>query len=125
MIEDLEEKEIWLLEHEGRPVGTVTFRTRGTGDGRYLYVTHLATPTALHDRGLGSEVMTRVEGIARERGISELRLDTAVVMSDLVRFYVKRGYVAFDPAFTWPDTNYESQRFRKAVPRQSGTRPTD
>lgn len=112
---DLREKEVWLLEHEGELVGTVTLRTWGVGAGRYLYVTHLATPTALHGRGLGSELMNRVEQFAHDRGIRDVRLDTATVMTDLIAFYQKRGYKAFNELEHWPGTNYESQRYRKQL----------
>ena len=64
--------------------------------------------------------MARIEAIARERGLIEVPLDTAVAMTDLVAFYVKRGYVAYDPVINWQGTNYESQHYKKVLrPRRT------
>jgi hypothetical protein len=61
--------------------------------------------------------MRRVEELARDRSITEVRLDTAVTMQDLVHFYENRGYVAFGEVFRWDDTNYDSEHFRKVIQR--------
>jgi ribosomal protein S18 acetylase RimI-like enzyme len=116
VVADLAYKEVWLLEHEGALVGTVTVRIVGAGDGRYLYVTHLATPTVEHSRGLGSELMDRVERLALQREIRDVRLDTAVVMTELIAFYQGRGYATFGERNHWEGTNYESQHYQKLLP---------
>jgi ribosomal protein S18 acetylase RimI-like enzyme len=124
VVADFGHKEVWLLEHEGALVGTVTLRTLGVGDGRYLYVTHLATPTTMHGRGLGSQLMDRVEHLTLERDIRDVRLDTAVVMTELIDFYQRRGYAKFGERNHWEGTNYESQHYQKllAPPLRSADR---
>jgi len=44
-------------------------------------------------RGLGSRLLGAVERRARAAGAAELRLQTAVMMDDLLRFYARHGYV--------------------------------
>jgi ribosomal protein S18 acetylase RimI-like enzyme len=115
VVADLAYKEVWLLEHEGALVGTVTLRTLGVGDQRSLYVTHLATPTAIHGRGLGSHLMDSVEHLALDRDIRDVRLDTAIVMTELIAFYQRRGYAKFGERNHWEGTNYESQHYQKRL----------
>lgn len=115
VIADLTQKEVRLLEDRAKLVGTVTLRTRRVGRRPYLYVTHLATPPPLQKCGLASSLMSRVEAIAHERRIHDVRLDTAVGLYELVGFYVKRGYRRFGEHNQWPGTNYKSQHFRKLL----------
>lgn len=113
--DDLATKEVWVLEEAGRLVGTATLREVGQGAQKYLYVTHIARPSALHGRGLGEVMMARIEAEAAGRGVPELRLDTAVVKKDLVDFYLGQAYAAFGPIINWPGTNYQSQKFRRRL----------
>jgi GNAT superfamily N-acetyltransferase len=115
VVKDLHAKEVWLLERNGLLLATVTLLTWDIAAGFYLKVTHLATPSVLQKCGLGSEVMRRAENLALERRIPEVRLDTAVVMKDLIAFYEKRGYVAFGELDHWEGTNYDSQHFHKGL----------
>lgn len=115
IVADLAYKQVWLLEHEGALVGTVTLRIVGAGDARYLYVTHLATSTAKHSRGLGSELMDRAENLALEHQIRDVRLDTAIVMTELIAFYRRRGYATFGERNHWEGTNYDSQHYQKLL----------
>lgn len=59
----------------------------------WLFVELLALPESSRHAGLGSEVLTRAEAIARDRGCAGVWLDTYTFQAP--DFYRKHGYVLF------------------------------
>jgi GNAT superfamily N-acetyltransferase len=70
-------------------------------------------PSVQH-QGIGSALMKIVERRAREKGVAELALDTSEHAADLIALYTKKGY-RFIEYVTWPDVNYRSMIFAKAL----------
>ena len=59
----------------------------------WLFVELLALPESTRHAGLGTEILTRAETIARERGCVGVWLDTYAFQAP--GFYEKRGYEVF------------------------------
>ena len=73
--------EVWLAEANGLVVGWVAVR----GD----YIDGLYTDPQFAEHGIGSELLTLVERLMRERGIEVVRLESSV---NAKHFYLRRGY---------------------------------
>ena len=59
----------------------------------WMYVERLWVDEALRDRGVGTEVLARLERAALARGVYRFRVDTASFQA--LDFYLKQGYVVF------------------------------
>ena len=66
------------------------------------------------DRGIGSTLLTLVEGLAREKGVVELALDTSEHAANLIALYQSKGY-RFVEHVQWSETNYRSMLFAKRL----------
>ncbi len=58
-----------------------------------LLVENLAVLPRLQGSGVGSLLLRRAEDLAREAGLSEVRLYTNEVMSENIAFYRRKGFV--------------------------------
>lgn len=83
--------EVWLLEEgEDRiPRGLLVLEDRGT----YSLIYSVAVSPERHGRGLGRELVSRAEAIARERGHTRIELFTNAKMTKNVSIYRHLGYV--------------------------------
>lgn len=59
----------------------------------FLAVHRLCVVPGLENAGLGSEIMLRIEDMARERGVLTMRLDVSCENRAALRLYEKLGYV--------------------------------
>ena len=77
------------IESETEPVGGVGLRTvaAGTGEVRRLWV-----DPAWRGRGIGRDLMTSLEGAARELGLSALQLGTGDRQPEAVSLYQGMGW---------------------------------
>ena len=66
----------------------------------WLFIQYLAVPEALRGQGLGRELMSRAETVARERGCVGLWLDTFEFQAR--PFYEKLGYSLFGQIEDFP-----------------------
>ena len=107
-------REVYVIEREGRLIGTVTFSVREKDGVRFGYVNLLAVDPAERRRGLGERLMGIAERRAKEVGVDRVRLDTAIPATHLVRWYEKRGYTRIDEA-QWEGKTYRSVIFEKVV----------
>jgi GNAT superfamily N-acetyltransferase len=64
--------------------------------------------------GVGSTLLALAERCAGEAGYRQVVLDTAVVATELVGWYGRRGYVAVD-AMQWPSKSYVSLVLAKNI----------
>jgi hypothetical protein len=55
-----------------------------------------------------------VEGLAREKNVKMLALDTSEHAGQLIALYEAKGY-SFVEHVQWPDVNYRSRIFAKAL----------
>lgn len=81
---------ILLLCHEGTIVACVHLQA----EGETVHVGMLATEPALQGCGLGKQMLRHAESCARESfRASALRLSVLSARTELVAFYLRRGYV--------------------------------
>jgi GNAT superfamily N-acetyltransferase len=67
--------------------------------------------------GIGSALLSQAEAWARKNGFSQLVLDTAESVTDLIEFYSRRGYEKVGTV-QWPGKRYRSVVMRKALQTQ-------
>ena len=72
--------------------GSVVATAMGGYDGHRGWVFYLAVEPAHRRRGLGREIMERLEGLLRERGCPKINLEVRRSNLDVVRFYERIGY---------------------------------
>jgi GNAT superfamily N-acetyltransferase len=68
----------------------------------------------LQGKGIGQKLLDRVEQRALECGASELGLSMAEPDTNLMQFYLRRGY-RFIEHWQWPYTNYRSAILSKPL----------
>jgi GNAT superfamily N-acetyltransferase len=68
----------------------------------------------LRSTGLGSQLLSHVEEIARERGMKTLAFDTSELATDLIKYYERRGY-RFIGYVKWDEVNYRSVTMLKQL----------
>lgn len=64
--------------------------------------------------GIGSTLLTLVEALSRAKGVKMLALDTSEHAAQLIALYQAKGY-SFVEYVRWPDVNYRSRIFAKAL----------
>jgi GNAT superfamily N-acetyltransferase len=67
----------------------------------------LAVDPDIQGRGIGQRLIEAAEQRARQRGYDHLALSMAEPDTDLLRFYLRRGF-EFAEHWHWPYTNYRS-----------------
>ncbi len=105
------ETDVWIAELDGEPVGVLA-----TGDkpGPYVplvdepevYVRLLMTSRRHAGKKIGSQLLDKAVAIAREQGVSLVRVDCyAGGTGELVRYYERNGFVkseTFTALTYWP-----------------------
>jgi ribosomal protein S18 acetylase RimI-like enzyme len=81
--------ELFLVGEEG---GSVVATAMGGYDGHRGWVFYLAVDPDRRRRGLGREIMERLEELLRERGCPKINLEVRRSNLDVVRFYERIGY---------------------------------
>ena len=83
-----------LVRRDRRPVGCGALRMRDavTAELKRMYVV-----PAERGRGIATELVARLEGMALERGATRMVLDTTPRMASAVRLYERLGYVPTEP----------------------------
>jgi GNAT superfamily N-acetyltransferase len=76
----------------------------------------LAVDPDVQGRGVGQLLIEAVERRAAERGFAELALSMAEPDTDLMRFYLRRGFQLVEH-WHWPYTNYRSAILSKPLAR--------
>lgn len=90
---------VWVAEHGGRLVANIWLQVihkvprpgRFSGHNRYGYVTNVYTEPGLRGRGIGSELLKRVIGWARDQ---ELEFLVVWPSEESVPFYERAGFGA-------------------------------
>lgn len=104
-----------------RIVGTILFQEPAWGSGPEWFerpgvanFSQFAVEPDLQGLGIGRRLMDVCERRAAETGAEELALSTASPDTELVNFYMKRGY-RFIQTFQWGPTNYVSLILSKRI----------
>lgn len=107
-------RDVFVIEGDGRLLGTVTFSVHEENDIKCGYVNLLAVDPSERRRGLGAELMVVAERRARELGLDRVRLDTATTATHLVRWYTARGYLPVEEV-QWEGKAYRSVILEKRI----------
>jgi GNAT superfamily N-acetyltransferase len=106
--------ECYVVETDGRLVGSVNFREPSLTDGCPWYdrpdvasFGQFAVEPSLQGSGIGSMLLDLAERRARETNAHHLALDTAEPATHLIAYYQKRGY-EFVEYTQWDVSNYRS-----------------
>lgn len=111
----IEAREVYVIERAGELVGTITLRDRVDQAGtRHIYINGLAVCPDRQGQGLGRALLHFAEGVARERGVATLRLDTAKPATDLIELYTRAGYRIFGERH-WQGKTYDSVIMEKVL----------
>ena len=62
-------------------------------EGDNLYIKGVGVSTDFQAQGIGSWLMQQIEQYAVKKNLQSLTLQTAEMMSDLLRFYKRHGYI--------------------------------
>lgn len=108
------EQTILLAEENGALIGCVLIADEGVRDGeRIAYLGMLTVSPVLQSRGLGRALITAAEAHARTFGASLMELTVIKRRTELVDWYIRRGYADTgreepfpldDPRFGLPKT---------------------
>jgi len=93
---------LWLAEQDGRPVGVLSVGPAlpyvPAVDEPELYVRLLVTDRTVASQGVGATLLDHARSLAREQGVSLLRVDCfAGGDGALVRYYERQGFIRTDP----------------------------
>lgn len=93
---------LWMAELDGRPAGAMAVGNAmpyvPQVDEPELYVQLLVTDRAAAGRGLGGALLEHARSLARERGVSLVRVDCfAGGDGALVRYYESQGFSRSEP----------------------------
>lgn len=86
----LAEGPAWLVEEEGRAVGTVSAVARGDD----LHVRSMAVLPEAAGQGLGARLLAEAESFARAAGHARLTLSSTPFLVAALRLYARAGFVA-------------------------------
>jgi ribosomal protein S18 acetylase RimI-like enzyme len=80
--------EVWVADHDGRPVGVLVIRTVGSE----LLLENVAVAPHAQGRGLGRSLIRFAEQRARATGLAAVVLYTNELMTENLRLYPALGY---------------------------------
>jgi tRNA threonylcarbamoyladenosine biosynthesis protein TsaE len=78
-----------LVEHDGRPVGTLLFEPRG----RLLGLRRVGVLSGVRGLGVAAQMASRAREVAESGGYAGLELEARVELPQTVRFWRNLGYV--------------------------------
>lgn len=85
------EHRIELVEEDGKAVALIEFRP----EPDHLLIVNIAVHPDLQGKGRGRQLLAHAETVARELGLTELRLYTSSLMEANLAFYRRHGYAEF------------------------------
>jgi putative acetyltransferase len=90
-------------EEDGRAVACGALRRDADGIGE---VKRMYTLPECQGRGIGGQILARIEELAREEGLARLVLETGHVHDAAYRVYERGGFTRCGPVLDYPDTGY-------------------
>ena len=88
----LEKQIIFIFEVAGQTAGMFKLVPYTHRTSHAAYVGGLAIHPSHSGKGLGSQMMTEIKNLAREKGIRRVELSTAVTNENAIRLYEKAGF---------------------------------
>jgi N-acetylglutamate synthase-like GNAT family acetyltransferase len=111
----IEEGHCFLLLKNNEIIGSILFKIDNLFTRRRTaYFNQLAINPALKGQGLGNVLMDYCEEFARLSGLEGAQVDTAKPASQMVSWYLQRGYKIVGET-QWVGKSYESWVFEKSL----------
>ncbi len=117
MERDLREEETFIAVEDGQVLGFVTLKPVSD---KALEILWMAVRRELRGRGVGSQLLGFIEGLAREKGFEVLVVKTSGDLSyrpydETRRFYEKRGFVRIALIDPYPEWGEEALIYVKCI----------
>ena len=117
MERDLREEETFIAVEDGQVLGFVTLKPVSD---KALEILWMAVRRELRGRGVGSQVLGFIEGLATEKGFEVLVVKTSGDLSyrpydETRRFYEKRGFVRIALIDPYPEWGEEALIYVKCI----------
>ncbi len=117
MERDLREEETFIAVEDGQVLGFVTLKPVSD---KALEILWMAIKRQLRGRGIGSQLLGFIEGLAREKGFEVLVVKTSGDLSyrpynETRRFYEKRGFVRIALIDPYPEWGEEALIYVKCI----------
>lgn len=82
----------WIAEEDGQMAGFAIVEWAGQRSGVAAYIQTIEVDPESRGRGVGSELLRRIEGSARDAGTCMIWLHVEVTNADAIRLYESHGY---------------------------------
>jgi ribosomal protein S18 acetylase RimI-like enzyme len=82
----------WIAEEDGRLIGFAIAEWASQGGGVTAYIQTIEVAPEARGRGVGSELLSRIEGSARLAGACLIWLHVEAVNAGAIRLYESQGY---------------------------------
>lgn len=98
---DIQNKQLYILEKDNRIVSAVAMCNKHIGEnvGKWknpnahaFYLSRFAVNSEYLKQGIGSLMVSKVKGIAKELGAEYLRLFVVIINKRAIQFYEKNGF---------------------------------
>lgn len=86
--ESIQSGNVWFAQRAGKAICTIAI----IREEKSWTIDQVAVHPEMQGNGLGSQMLNAIVELARRNGIETLTLDTAKMMTDLVRLYEKHGF---------------------------------
>ena len=114
------DQRFWLAEIDGRPVGWLHATIdEFVESGTYVHIAGLVVEKGHRKQGVGTTLLDKAEGWARDEGYSVVRLHSSAHRTASHRFYERRGYTNIKTQYSFAK-QFGSPRdrdLRRFVPR--------
>ena len=85
-----EDSFVFVAKQSGVVVGTATLRPIGAGRAE---IVRMSVAASSRRTGVGSLILSHLLGLARERAVHELCLETTSSWSSAIKFYARHGFL--------------------------------
>jgi ribosomal protein S18 acetylase RimI-like enzyme len=111
------EGHVSVAEDDGKVVGVIVL----IEEPDHLLVENVAVEPERQSQGIGRALLAFAEAIARDAGLSTLRLYTNAAMTENLAFYSRLGYKEVDRR---TDSGFKRVFFSKHLPKETHGRPS-
>jgi putative acetyltransferase len=87
---------------DGETVGCGAFRVMGD-DGNYAEIKRMFVKPTCRGKGVGYQILRKLESLAKERGLTLARLETGISQPEALKLYEQMGYIRRTPFGEYPD----------------------